>query len=514
MMTTFHRLWSETKARLRTGRWLPFALAGTVLVALYGYHYYCCSQSVLVAMPLVSDQSDMFINVNWALSILDQGWLNPHPFHPNFEWMALVGTPDEWTRWWGGEAIFHQAPLYAYFMSFLFRVNDNASLIYLMNTAMGASLCVVIGLIARRMSGESRVGWLAFGLAVLYSPFYAYSWPMLRDVIGWLVTAVLLLLLLESDRWAAGGWKANLLAGLVGLALGVGYMARETFMLIIPLVVAAAVTSAIRRKIYGPLGWMLACLVLAMSPLLIRNAEVGAPLLSSSTRFAEGFIEGNAASAVPNRFVVIRGMRAILLKSNGKALRVVGETLQTHPNVWTFLRLQVAKAVSLLDPFEPCENVNVYFMGYISPPVRWGLPHWMVIVPGLAGLVLGVVRGRRQHFWLWLLLLPILASVLMGPPMSRYRQGLMVLWMPWAAYFLWALWGDCRARRRAAITKTAILVLGWAACLTVFAREPKNRYESSLDYRMAAQLYEKAGDTARAAEMHQLLREKFPGEKP
>jgi hypothetical protein len=110
--------------------------------------------------------------------------------------------------------------------------------------------------------------------------------------------------------------------------------------------------------------------------------------------------------------------------------------------------------------------------------------------------------------------MPMLAGVLMGVPVSRYRQGLMVFWIPWAAIYLWAIWCDIRERRRAAIAKSLILILGWAACLTVFSRMPLNRYESSRDYRMAAMLYEKAGDTERATEIHRLMREKFPNEPP
>ncbi len=135
---------------------------------------------------------------------------------------------------------------------------------------------------ARRFRADARVGWLAFWLAALYSPYYAYSWTLLRDLLGWIITAILLLLLLELDLSGANKRKTNWLMCAVGFALGLGYLARETFFLIIPLVLAALAVRVIRSRNYPAF----TCLTLSacssrFSPLLIRNAQVGAPLFFS-----------------------------------------------------------------------------------------------------------------------------------------------------------------------------------------------------------------------------------------
>ena len=374
--------------------------------------------------------------------------------------MQLIGTREEWTQWWGGSAIFQQSPLYAYFLAGLLWLNGNLLLVHLLQTVLGMGLCVWIGLIAGRMADDARVGWVAFALAAFYSPFYAYSWPLLRDLLGWIITAVLLLLLLELDRCGDNRRKRNWLAGAAGLTLGMGYLAKEAFLLIILLMLAIFAVSAVRHRGFAPLLWLACGLLVAVSPLLIRNARVGAPLFSSSTRFAEAFIGGNAYGTLPNEFVVLLKTRGILERSGGKTIPVIVETLKTHPDAWSFLKLEALKAISLFDPYEPSDNVNIYFMESLSPPIRWGLKHWMIIVPGVGGLVLSLRLKDRRHFWLWVLLLPLLAGVLIGTPVSRYRQSLALLWIPWAAFFLVALGRNFHQNRRIAWMMVIALVLG------------------------------------------------------
>jgi hypothetical protein len=500
---------------LKLKRWHQFALAGLALAALYGVHFFCCALSPLIQIQYINPESDMYANLLWARSIQEQGWLNPQPHHPYVSWMQLIGTREEWLQWWGGGAIFQQSPLYAYFLSGLLSFSGNLLYIHLVQALLGMGFCVLIGLMAKRVADDERVGWVAFALAALYSPFYAYSWPLLRDLLGWIITAVVLLLLLKWDRYEGGKPGRNCLAGTIGLMLGIGYLARETFLLIIPLVLAALAIPAVRRRNFAPLLWLIGGLLVAVSPLLVRNAKAGAPLFSTSNRFAEGFIEGNMSDAMPNRFViVVHVMREIFERTEGKSVPVIVETIKTHPNAWSFLRLEVLKALSLFDPYEPCDNLNIYFLGNISPPVRWGLKHWMLIVPGVGGLILSLRSKDRRHFWLWLLFLPLLAGVLVGVPLSRYRQSLALLWIPWAACFLVTLWQTFPQNRRLAWGLVAGLVLGWAACLTVFDWTPRDKYERPNDYRTMIVLYERQGQTVQAEKMRRLFREKFPGQEP
>ncbi len=207
-------------------------------------------------------------------------------------------------------------------------------------------------------------------------------------------------------------------------------------------------------------------------------------------------------------------MPTILRQTAGKPLPVVVATLKTHPDPWSLIHLQTQKLLSLFDPYEPSDNLSIYFMAHISPPVRWGLSHWMIIIPGVGGLILSLRSLDRRHFWLWLLLLPLLAGVLIGLPLSRYRQSLVILWIPWAAWFLVVLARRFSQNRRTACLMVAFLLLGWTSCLTVLSVVPRSKYERTAEYTLAIPIYVHLGQPDKARELLQLFHEKFPGREP
>jgi hypothetical protein len=126
-----------------------------------------------------------------------------------------------------------------------------------------------------------------------------------------------------------------------------------------------------------------------------------------------------------------------------------------------------------------------------------------------------VLRRDRAHFWLWLFLPILLASVLVGVPVSRYRQGLALLLIPWAACFFTHLVDCARTGQfRAAGLMAAGLVVGWSLSLGPLARHPRQQYERPTEYEIAIYVYEKLGDQAKANATRELIRQKFPNYKP
>lgn len=451
----------------------------------------------------------MHANLQWAASIREQGWLNPFPFHPYNSWMRDIAPPAQWVQWWGGEHVFQQSPLYAYVLSvFLPRL----FWMRIMQALIGIGTCVFIGLLTARICGRAA-GWTAFWLAALYAPFYVYSWPFLRDGVGWFLTAALLWALSEltSSEWPSG--RSRQLSWLAGILLGLGFLAREAYMLLIPLVWLALLAFAWKRRHWGVVSGVVIATLLAISPLLIRNYLVQAPLLSSSNRFAEAFILGNAGSSDPNAFRIPQETEQILRETSGKPLAVIRETIASHPDgVWGWAGLEVLKMGSLCDPYEIPDNLSFYFVAGISPVVWLGLRYWMILVPALAGLFLSVKRWERTHIWLWIAFPVILASTLVGVTVSRYRQGLMVFFIPWAAYFLRILVGSIRGRelRKTLYYCTALLV-GYTLVLGPLSQQPPNKYERSAEYTLAAQIYRAHGDQQRAQAMQALARKKMQG---
>jgi 4-amino-4-deoxy-L-arabinose transferase-like glycosyltransferase len=482
-------------------------LSGLVLCMLYTVHLECCQYSVLPFFDLVLNNYDMHANMEWANSIHEQGWLNPNPFHPYNDWMRAIAPYPQWVQWWGGEQIFQQSPLYAYLLALF----PSLFLMRLFQALMSMATCVFLGLLTNRFAGR-KAGWIAFWLAALYAPFFAYSWPFLRDGLGWLITAALIWSLMELTRVDWTSRRARQYAWVVGGLLGLGFLAKETYLLLIPAVLAILGVLAWKRRASGIIlrAGMAAGLIL--TPLLVRNVCVKAPLLSSSNRFSEAFVEGNAGTTHPFIFTIPLETKQILYDAHGRAWPVIVSTIASHPDgIKGWLKLQGRKFLSLADPYESPDNLDYYFMADISPVVRFGLQYWMILVPGVAGMLLMIRRPGPGHFWLWVFLPPFLAAMMIGVPVSRYRQSLMIFLIPWAACFL-ALFVDLIRRRefRLAGVCAFALCLGWLLVLGPFAQQPRGHYYKPDTYIVAADLYRRLGDPQKSSEMTARLHQKFP----
>jgi hypothetical protein len=156
--------------------------------------------------------------------------------------------------------------------------------------------------------------------------------------------------------------------------------------------------------------------------------------------------------------------------------------------------------------------LSLYYLEDISPFVRFGLPHWLIFIPGLGGLLLGLWKRDCRQGWLWIFLACLLASLLMTTVLSRYRQSLAILWIPWAGWFLVC----CReALHRKSHVKlsiaAALMLVGWWFCLQPHSYfRPPHTYHRPTEYRLAAVIHEKRGQSEEARKSLERLREKMP----
>ena len=496
----------------QVGSW-SFVVAGVIVVLLYAANLIYCQHSILQLLDAaVSGYSDMHANLMWAEGIREQGWLNPRPYHPWTDWMQTIAPYPQWVEWWGGEQTFQQSPLYTYLLSLFMHKYLSMRIL---QALLSIGTCTFIGLFTARIAGRTA-GWIAFWLAALYAPFYLYSWPFLRDGLGWFLIAALLWALSELARQEWSARRAAPLAWLVGTLLGLGFLAKETYLLLIPLVWAALACFAWKRRQWDIVARVALGTVLTVSPLLIRNSLVEAPLFSSSNRFAEVFISGNAGDSSPYLFSIPREMGSILYETHGRTLPLIRAIVASHPDgVRGWMRLQLLKLRSLLDPYESPDNLSFYFVEHISPVVRFGLRYWMILPPALAGLFLGLRRHEQAHLWIWIFLPVFLAGLLIGIPVSRYRQSLMVMLIPCAAYFLAFLYGLIRRSEfRLASICCVVLLAGWWSVLGPLSQQPRERYERPNEYLLSVQLYHQLGDEPKAQAILDVVRQKFPGLLP
>jgi len=485
-----------------------FVLAGTLITLLYSIHLIYCQNSTLQHLDVVFTNSDMHTNLLWAKGIREQGWLNAVPYHPYTTWMQPVASYRQWVAWWGGEQIFQQSPLYAYLLALFFH---RYLWMRILQALMSIATCVFIGLLAARVSGRSA-GWIAFGLAALYAPFFVYSWPFLRDGLGWFISAALLWVLSELTQAVWPSARARMFAWPAGVLLGLGYLGRETFLLLIPVTLAVLACFAWKRAEWGVVPRVVIALLLTISPLIARNWLVGAPLLSTSNRFAETFIQGHARTAHPYKATIPVETGPILHETNGRAWPVMRASIASNAHgVWGWMKLQLLKLLSLFDPYESPDNLSCYFVAHVSPVVRFGLRYWMLLPLALAGLCLSISRCDRTHVWIWLFLPSLLCSVLFGIPLSRYRQSMMVVFIPLAAYSLVIFSGWIRRRDfRAASAYALSVLIGWGLMLGPLAREPRSQYERVQEYVFSAQIFHMLGQAQNEEAMLNLVRQKFP----
>jgi hypothetical protein len=239
-------------------------------------------------------------------------------------------------------------------------------------------------------------------------------------------------------------------------------------------------------------------------------------LLSTSNRFTETFVTGNAGTATPYGFLFPKETGRILYETNAQTLPLIRATIASHPDgVRGWLRLQLLKLVAALDPFELADNVSFYFVAHVSPVVRLGLRYWMILPVGLVGLFLGIWRREQAHLWIWLFLPIFVATLFLGLPLSRYRQSLMIFFIPSAAYMLVYLWAlIARHQYRHACYYAVTLLAGWALLLGPLSREPRESYERPVEYLVSAEIYHRLGDDRKAQEIRAFVRQRFPRAVP
>ncbi len=502
-------------------RFLPFrwqaVLALSLLTAAYLVHFYYCAMSALPEFSELFVNSDMYGNLQWARQITEQGWLNPHPYHHFVDFMKEVAPYETWMRWYGGEAIFQRSPLFTYVLAAFLKLSPNLLFYHLFQCLSGVLLCALIGILARVTFENRAIGWLAFAISGIYAPFYVYAWPLIRDFLSWnIIVASMLTLTLWWRAWNVRppSWRLSMLTGFL---LGLGFLSRETFSPIIMLGFLLMAVKSFRHQSYRPFLSAVIFTALTVSPLAYRNAMAGAPLLSSSNRFAECFIVGNAASGEPHLPSLPVEFGDLLRKSDGKKWAVIRETLATHrDHPMGLVTLQIRKVLALFDPFEASDNLSYYFMEDISPLVRWGLPHWLILIPGIGGLLLGIRRRDTRQIWFWLFMFTMLAGLASTRPISRYRQTLALLWIPWCSYFVVSAWEAARqghARRNVSLA-LGFLVVGWCLCLGPLARHPRSHYHRPLEYDLAAYIYELQGEKENARWIRERYDERMRNSRP
>ena len=494
-------------------RALLICLAALGLRVVY---YVTISDTACLAINL-DPVSDMEAFHRWASAIVEGDWLDRQNFHPFHPWQAAVASRNQWETWYG--EVFHQEPLYPYLIAVLYLAAPaEPTTVILFQLLMGAGGCGFVYLAGRRLMPEGAAV-LAGVLSASYGPYLYYESLVLRDSILIPLNALLLWVLLEarfrSRQRAAHAWWAG-----AGMLLGLLYITKVS---VLPFFIAIGAWSVwetrhlpLARRL-TPVCIMLACLIVMVSPVALRNLAVGAPAMEITTRGPIEFINGN------NRWH--RGIgwfdgsdrrissyaRETLAAADGGLLltvaRVMGDWSADLPGL---VVLQIRKTGFLLAPFEMPNNASYSYFRENSVLLRFATLSFYWISPlALLGLILSV-RRWSDFMTLYLFLAVGSAVTIAFYVIARFRAPLVPGLMLFAGFGLWSILAQARSGRGWWAAVSCLIVLGgfMVNTATTYADRDLTRPQ---DYFIAMKAYRSRGRPIEAIEQAERGRALFPG---
>jgi 4-amino-4-deoxy-L-arabinose transferase-like glycosyltransferase len=406
-------------------------------------------------------ETDMHFYDRWAQRIAGGDLLTStrmRPYHTGHAAVArqahaILGIPrpfDErvgealWDAWLG-ERTFYQDPLYAYVVAAVYAVfGRSIPAVVFVQGLMGLGIVALVYILTLRLFGP-REAALAGLAAALYAPLVYYEALLVKPVLialTGLASVVLVVRALERPASAARCLAA-------GLGCGLAFLAQSSAVLF---VAPAAAILAMRARRDGLAPWRsaglcLAGVAVALLPVVARNAAVGAPPLVFNATGGWTFMNHNAEDyRAESGDTVTTHAGEILVRTGGRLLPTVVETLRTHERFTDWVRLLAAKAATFWHWYEMPNNSSFEYYRTQQPLAR-ALPTFALVAP-LA--LLGLVRGFRRSADAAVAALHVVAGIatlLVFYQISRLRFPIAIGMLPFAAYGLTSLAEDARERR-------------------------------------------------------------------
>lgn len=161
-------------------------------------------------------------------------------------------------------------PLYLIFLAIPSVLGMKSVLVHLLwSCVLGTGTVWIVGLLGRAVGG-ARVGVVAALVAAVYPNLWAPDGQLQAETLSMFAAAVALLL--AYRYWQRPGWRR---LALVGLACGLGALARSELLLLVPFVVVPLVWSTpdrTRRQKWSWLGAAVAAALIVIAPWTIYNS--------------------------------------------------------------------------------------------------------------------------------------------------------------------------------------------------------------------------------------------------
>jgi tetratricopeptide (TPR) repeat protein len=413
-----------------------------------------------------------------------------------------------------GDEVFWQAPLYPYWLGFLYSLIGRRLLwVRVVQMVIGAWGVALVALLAERMLPGT--GWWVGLMAAFYGTMIFFDGELLAPVLILPLTVLTALLVLRFAEAPTGRRVWGL-----GALIGLGALAHGPALLLLPALGAwilrdrsLALSAAGRRR---QLAGLVLGTFLVIAPVTVRNALVGGELVLISSNVGINFYIGNSEhyettsmlrpgtrwqllGQEPQR----RGIFAPGAQSRYFLRKAWGE-IRRRPLRW--LAVLGAKVRNLVNGNEQLRNQDIYpFRSYslLLRVLLWkrgvALPFGVLLPLAAAGIALLDAAQRRRVRPI----LVMLGALALGPVLffvvARYRLPLAPLLLPFAAWALRpAAWRGATPWRRGAAA-AAILAVGVAANTGI--GEMSTIYTADSYYNLGTIAHEE-GDIAAAEEYY------------
>jgi len=309
---------------------------------------------------------------------------------------------------------------YPYVLRCLYAVGASPTGVLVFQASLGAATAMLVGILARDLFGQGRVGLWAAGLFAFYAPSVFYDGLLLVPSLSAFLAALLAWSLSRAVRLYC--WR---MCALAGLTIGMAAILRASQLLLLPFAIATISRLCINRA--RPRWRLLWALFLGtavcVAPIIVRqriDSQHWIPLTANS---GMNFWIGNHPGAsggyadVPflglsqgadfqhtlvverDRFLAEARRRSgdpelSLVGADGFWWRETGRAIVDAPGQW--LRALGRKSSLLANNYESRTNASFDFMERISPVLRWD-PLRFGVLAVLAALGATEVLGSRAR---------------------------------------------------------------------------------------------------------------------
>lgn len=386
---------------------------------------------------------------------------------------------------------FFVEPLYAYLLAATYwMAGHQLWLVRGLQALGGAATAVLAAALGERICNR-RGAWICGLATALYGPLVFYDAMVLK-------TSFEILLLTTIGWLLLAAWRSPSVAKFagVGALLGIAVLLRGNFLVLAPLVIAAAWWATPRGKALRAGGFAAALLVAIVPLLAFNHARSGAWLLTTGAGM--NFYQGNNAEATGGLEIPTyiqtdpeheeADSIAEASRRAGRALSAVESSsfwfqestqyIRASPVAW--LRLMGSKLVLFWNHFEAADDLSLPYTRRVIP-FLWipCLGFWLIGPLGLAGAMAGLRNGAERRILAGVVLLWMLSVVLFHVA-DRYRLAIVPLLIVLGCRFVHDLTAAWRSEPGTVQRRSLLVALTVLALTTALVSVP-NPYAGGQD---------------------------------